>query len=121
MLKNLSIYMKKFIYKICFKSDLLQLNKKGFFKGNKKDKTDGYVHFSNKNQIKSTLKKYFYNQDKLVLIKVKTEKLKNLIWEESAIGELFPHLYSYFNSQDIKKIYKISLSKEKKHILPKVF
>ena len=51
--------MKKFIYKICFVSEWVDAKEKFVFYGTKKDILDGYIHFSNKNQVNSTLKKHF--------------------------------------------------------------
>ena len=99
--------MRKFIYKICHKSEWFNFKKKKIFYGTKKDLLDGYIHFSNKNQVKSTLKKYYFNKKKLVLLKVDTSKLKNLFWEKSLDGTLFPHLYSYLNLKSVKKVVDI--------------
>ena len=52
----------EFIYKICSKSEWLSAIRNGKFIGTKKDIEDGYIHFSNKNQIKRTLDKYFSKQ-----------------------------------------------------------
>ena len=107
--------MKKFIYKICSKLEWSNLQKKKIFYGTEKDIIDGYIHFSNKNQVKSTLYKYFFKKKKLILLKVDATKLENLVWEKSTEGELFPHLYSYLNLKDVKKKYKISLKKNGVH------
>ena len=48
----------KFIYKICTKSEWLEIKKKGQYKGSKKDLEDGYIHFSGEDQVKGTLIKY---------------------------------------------------------------
>jgi uncharacterized protein (DUF952 family) len=107
--------MKKFIYKICSKFEWSNFQKKKIFHGTKKDIADGYIHFSDKNQVKSTLKRYFFGQDKLILLKVDTSKLENLIWEKSAGSKIFPHLYSYLLLKSVKKIYKIRLKKNGLH------
>ena len=112
---------KNFIYKICLVSEWTEAKKKLAFYGTKKDIVDGYIHFSNKNQVKLTLKKYFLNQDQLVLLKVKVSNLKHLIWEESTNGILFPHLYSFLDIKHVKNIYKITLTKNGSHILPNFF
>ena len=36
--------------------------KKGKYEGSKKDKEDGFIHFSDKEQLKGTLKKFFFNR-----------------------------------------------------------
>ena len=114
--------MKKFIYKICYEKDWAKAKNKRKFNGAKKDKLDGYIHFSNKNQVSTTLKRYFYNKkDKLILLKVSTSNLDNLFWEKSRGGLLFPHLYSYLNLKDVKKIFQIILKKNGEHKLPANF
>tara|TARA_B110000014_G_scaffold129036_1_gene88938 strand:- start:648 stop:992 length:345 start_codon:yes stop_codon:yes gene_type:complete len=109
--------MRKFIYKICTSSEWSNFKKNEKFFGSKQDLVDGYIHLSNKNQIQATLKKHYYNKSKLILLKVKTASLKNLIWEKSTEGKLFPHLYSYIKLKDIKKNFKISLKKNGLHYL----
>ena len=110
--------MGKFIYKICNFSEWHNAQTTGEFKGTKMDLLDGFIHFSNRNQIQSTLGKYYFNKDKLVLLKVITYKLNNLVWEKSSQGELFPHLYSKLNLEDVQRIYKIVLNKDGLHTLP---
>jgi len=110
--------MENFIYKICLEDDWSNAEKIGKFKGSKKDLNDGYIHFSKKNQINSTLKKYFFNQDKLILLKVEVLNLKNLKWEQSQNEELYPHLYSILNLEHVKNFFKITLKNDGTHKLP---
>ena len=42
----------EFIYKICTKAEWLKAKKEGKFLGSKKDIEDGFIHFSNKDQLK---------------------------------------------------------------------
>jgi uncharacterized protein (DUF952 family) len=109
------LIMKKFIYKICSKFEWSNFQKKNFFYGTKQDIIDGYIHFSDKKQIKSTLKKHFFRKDKLILLKIDTSKLKNILWEKSAGNKIFPHLYSRLTLSSVKKTYKISLKKNGIH------
>ncbi len=113
--------MKKFIYKICKTSEWTSAKKKGKFIGTKKDMEDGFIHFSKKSQVQSTLKKYFTNIDNLILLKVSTARLENLIYEKSFGNNFFPHLYSHLPFKKIKKTYKIILLKNGNHKLPSVF
>ena len=110
--------MENFIYKICKEDDWNNAEKIGKFEGTKKDLNDGYIHFSKKNQINSTLKKYFFNQDQLILIKVEVSNLKNLRWERSQTEELYPHLYSTLNLENVKSTFKIALEDGGSHKLP---
>ena len=107
--------MNKFIYKICTTSEWRILKKEKKFYGTKKDLLDGYIHFSKINQVKKTLKKHFFKKNNLILLKVKVLKLKKLKWEKSKEDEMFPHLYSFLDIEDIKSINKIFLLKTGLH------
>jgi len=113
--------MIKFIYKICTLSEWKKFQKDSFFYGTKKDLSDGYIHFSNRNQLKKTLTKHYFKKGKLILLEIKILKLKNLVWEKSTVGNFFPHLYTYLNLKNVKKTYKISLKKNGYHSIDKKF
>jgi len=110
--------MENFIYKICLIDEWKTAEKIGKFQGTKKDLIDGYIHFSKKEQLDSTLKKHFLNQNKLMLLKVEVSNLENLKWEKSKTGELFPHLYSMLNLKNVKNTFKIILNNNGTHELP---
>jgi uncharacterized protein (DUF952 family) len=107
--------MAKFIYKICNTLEWSTFKKKKIFYGTKKDLTDGYIHFSERKQVKQTLKKYYFKKKKLILLKVKTLKLKNLFWEESKSNIEFPHLYSNLSFKNVTKSYRIHTKKNGHH------
>ena len=109
--------MKKFIYKICNNLEWANAKKGKRFNGTKKDRLDWFIHFSFKQQVKSTLNKYFLKKDKLILLKIDTSKLNNIIIERSSDDLLFPHLYSYLDLKHVKKVYKIFLNKKGEHNL----
>jgi len=107
----------KFVYKICTKTEWLEAKIKGKFNGSKKDIEDGYIHFSDKEQLKGTLDKFFKDQKDLVLLKVDTLKLKNLLWEQASDGNMFPHLYSPLDLSNVINEYEIVLNNDALHIL----
>ena len=111
----------KFIYKICTKSEWLEIKKKGQYKGSKKDLEDGYIHFSGEDQVKGTLIKYYSKQKELVLLKVDAFKLENLLWEQASDGNMFPHLYSSLDISNVIDEFEITLSDDGFHILPASF
>ena len=111
----------KFIYKICTKSDWLEIKKKGEYKGSKKDLEDGYIHFSGEDQVKGTLIKFYQNQKDLILLKVDAFKLENLLWEQASDGNMFPHLYSHLDLSNVVEEFEISLRNDGSHILPPNF
>ena len=107
----------KFIYKICTKSEWLEIKKKGQYKGSKKDLEDGYIHFSGEDQVKGTLKKYYSKQNDLVLLKVDAFRLENLLWEQASDGNMYPHLYSALDLSDVVDEIEITLRDDGSHIL----
>jgi len=110
--------MKNFIYKICSSSEWHRFKKKKIFLGTKQDLLDGYIHLSKKNQVKSTLQKYYFKKDNLVLLEVDTSNLKNLVWEKSSEKIIFPHLYSYLNLKSIKKVLELNMKLKKNTVAP---
>ena len=108
----------EFIYKICTKAEWLKAKKEGKFSGSKKDIEDGFIHFSNKDQLKGILSKYFLNQKDLVLLKVEALKLNNLIYEQASDGNMFPHLYDHLDISHVCNDYEININEEGNHILP---
>ena len=108
----------KFIYKICTKSDLLEIKKEGQYKGSKKDLEDGYIHFSGEDQVKGTLIKYYSKQKDLVLLKVDAFKLENLLWEQASDGNMFPHLYSSLDVDNVVDEIEIILRDDGSYVLP---
>ena len=111
----------KFIYKIGTKSDLLEIKKEGQYKGSKKDLEDGYIHFSGEDQVKGTLKRFYQNQKDLVLLKVDAFKLKNLLWEQASDGNMFPHLYSSLDVDNVVDEIEIILRDDGSYVLPDNF
>tara|TARA_B100001175_G_C18914287_1_gene359333 strand:- start:42 stop:386 length:345 start_codon:yes stop_codon:yes gene_type:complete len=111
----------KFIYKICTKSELQKAKNKKEFVGSKKDLEDGYIHFSGEEQVSETLKKFYSNQKNLILLKVATLKLDNLIWEQASDGNMFPHLYSSLDLSNVVDEFEIPLKDDGSHVLPNNF
>jgi len=92
--------------------------KNNIFKGTALDLKDGYIHFSDKDQVKQTLNKFYINQSNLIILKIDALKLKNLVWEQSTDGNMFPHLYSDLDLDFVVKEYTIDLKDDGKHDLP---
>ena len=111
----------KFVYKICTKSEWQEVKSKGQLIGSKKDLEDGYIHFSDEEQVEKTLKKFYPNQKDLILLKVDTLKLDNLIWEQASDGNMFPHLYSSLDICNVIDEIEIILRDDGTHILPSNF
>ena len=69
----------KFIFKILDKEEWNKAKKNGKFSGSSKDINDGFIHFSEEEQVKETLKKYYDKQENLILLKVHTLNLEHLV------------------------------------------
>jgi len=88
------------IYKILTEDEWDQASKVGYVE-TALDKEDGFIHFSTSKQLPLTLKLYFKDSKKLILLQVDEEKIQDkIIYEESnsndRVGK-FPHLYDKFN------------------------
>jgi len=110
-----------FVYKICTKSEWQEVKNKGQLRGSNKDLEDGYIHFSGEDQIKGTLKKFYFNQKDLILLKVNTLELSHLLWEQASDGNMFPHLYSSLDISNVVDECEINLNEDGSHNLPTNF
>ncbi len=108
----------KYIYKIVYNDEWIKAKEAGLYSGSSKDLKDGYIHFSDEEQVKDTLKKYYSNEKNLVLLKVDTLKLDHLIWEQVSDGNMFPHLYSSLDIKNVVSENEINLNDDGTHILP---
>ena len=111
----------KYIYKILHSEELRKAKSLEVYSGSSKDIEDGFIHFSNKDQVEGTLKKYYTNQKDLILLKVDTSKLDQLIWEKASNGNLFPHLYSKLKFSNIVGEFEITQLENGSHKLPDSF
>ena len=108
----------KYIFKIIDVDEWKKIKQSKVYSGSSKDIEDGFIHFSGEEQIKETLEKYYQNQKNLVLLKVDTLKLDQLIWEQASDGNMFPHLYSSLDLTNVVNEIEIDLDKDGKHKLP---
>ena len=108
----------KHIYKIIDSNEWQIVKKKGLYSGSKKDIEDGYIHFSAQEQVVHTLNKYFKNKKNLILLKINTLELENLLWEQGSDGNMYPHLYSSLKVKCVVFESLIDTNNEGAHILP---
>jgi uncharacterized protein (DUF952 family) len=82
------------IFKIAGAAEWRAAEAAGVFVGAAVDRADGYIHFSTAEQAPETAAKWFAGRDDLTLAAIDAEALgKDLRWEPSRGGALFPHLY----------------------------
>ena len=83
------------VYKIVATEEWGKAEAAGVFKGASVDCADGFIHFSTAEQAPETAAKWFSGRGDLTLAAVDAEALgKDLRWEPSRGGALFPHLYA---------------------------
>lgn len=83
------------IYKICHAGEWVAAAARGAYAGSAKDREDGFLHFSTREQLAGTLARYYADATDLVLVAVDPEALGEVLkWEPSRDGALFPHLYA---------------------------
>ena len=96
------------IYKIFRRDEWAQLQRDGETAGAPIDVKDGFVHFSTPAQVRETAAKHFAGEDGLVLAAVDDKTLgRDLKWEPSRGGALFPHLYRKLTTTDIVSAHRI--------------
>lgn len=67
----------------------------GSFTGSADDVRDGYIHMSTARQVAGTLARHFAGQKDLVIVAFDAQTLgRDLRYEVSRGGDLFPHFYA---------------------------
>jgi uncharacterized protein (DUF952 family) len=83
------------VFKIVASEEWAAAEAAGVFTGASIDRADGFIHFSTAEQAPETAAKWFVGRGDLTLAAIDAEALgKNLRWEPSRGGALFPHLYA---------------------------
>lgn len=91
----------------------------GEFLGSNDDVRDGFIHLSAGPQLQATAGKYFHGQPDLLLVAFDAQSLgKDLRWEPSRGGDLFPHLYAGLPTAKALWTKPIDLGQDGNPILP---
>jgi len=110
----------EFIFKIIDKDEWQKAKQKGTYGGSKKDIEDGYIHFSEEDQVEETLRRHYPKKDNLLLLKVNAFKLEHLLWEQASNGDMYPHLYSPLDIANVEEEFELPLNDDGNHILPEI-
>jgi len=110
----------EFIFKIIDKDDWQKAKQNGTYGGSKKDIEDGYIHFSEEDQVEETLRRHYSKKDNLLLLKVNAFKLEHLLWEQASNGDMYPHLYSPLDIANVEEEFELPLNDDGNHILPEI-
>ena len=99
------------VYKILTLEEWENASKTGFVV-TELDKKDGFIHLSTSSQLASILSLFFTQHEKLVLLQLKQEEIKDsLIFEdpvpEGELSGLFPHLYSDLEINQVSQMWHL--------------
>jgi len=109
------------IYHICLRSDWESGRNAEFYTAPDADRADGFLHFSNGEQIIESAAKHRAGQMGLVLIEADGAALgEALRWEVSRNGALFPHLYGPIPLDAVTAVHDLLLSPDGLHIFPEI-
>ena len=73
----------EFVFKIIDKEEWQIAKQAGIYNGSDNDKKDGYIHFSEEDQVPETLKSHYPKKENLILLRVNAFKLEHLLWEQA--------------------------------------
>lgn len=67
--------------------------------------TEGFIHCSYPNQLDAVLKRYYRGVERVLILKIDTEKLlSKLVKEPSANDEMYPHIYGRINQNAVVEV-----------------
>lgn len=90
------------IYKILTPAQWESFHATGEFHGAPIDVADGFIHFSNAEQMVETAAKHFADAGDLILAWAKTDAFGDALkWETSRGGAKFPHLYASWSMDQV--------------------
>ncbi|KAK9136627.1 hypothetical protein Sjap_007221 [Stephania japonica] len=84
----------EFVYRISTEEEIELLQKNGSTFGGDLDKSSGFFHLSNIDQVRATLHNFFQGRKDLYLVQVDANKLRDgLVYEAVDGANFFPHFY----------------------------
>ena len=110
----------EYVFKIIEKEEWLKAKQTGTYDGSDNDKKDGYIHFSEEDQVSETLKNHYSKKENLILLRVNAFKLEHLLWEQASNGDMYPHLYSPLDIKNVVDEFELSLNNDGIHELPEI-
>lgn len=83
------------------------------------DVSDGFVHFSTGAQLQETLSKWFKGQEGCVLAAFDAEEFeRELKWEKSRGGDLFPHVYGIVRAGQAQALWLLEMGEDGAPLAP---
>jgi uncharacterized protein (DUF952 family) len=107
------------IYHMCREEEWRAALVTGRYAGSDQDAADGFIHFSTAAQIEESAARHRAGQHGLVLLAVDHAGLGgNLRWEAARGGQLFPHLYAALPCAAVRRVDRLPLGGDGRHLFP---
>lgn len=108
------------IFHMCREDEWRTAVKCGSYGGSSQDHADGFIHFSDATQVRTSAAKHRAGQRGLVLISVDARLLPEgvLKLEKSRGGQLFPHLYGMLPVSAAVRVDPLPLDEQNVHVFP---
>lgn len=107
------------IFHMCRSDEWEQALAAGRYVGSSQDQADGFIHFSDAAQVRTSAAKHRAGQSGLVLLTVDPTRLgAALKWEASRGGALFPHLYGPLDPAAVLRVDPLPLGADGLHVFP---
>lgn len=107
------------IYRVVTAAEWAEIQRVGAYEGAAHDKADGFIHFSTGAQLRETLRLHYARLPNLMLLAVVTESVaRDLKWEPSRGGDLFPHLFARLPRDLISEVLPLALGADGLHVVP---
>ncbi|MEO1526794.1 MAG: DUF952 domain-containing protein [Planctomycetota bacterium] len=106
------------LYKVVPRELWQQAEAEGTFTGSPIDVEDGFIHLSSAPQVKETVAKHFAGQVDLLIVSVRESALRDLQWEPSRGGALFPHVYGPLPLDCVERVDPLPLGPDGVHQFP---
>lgn len=114
--------MDSLSYKIETRSAWAKAQSDGVYTGSALDVTDGFIHLSALDQVRTTLTLWFKGQPDLILATIDLTQLGDtVVWEASRGGALFPHIYGPIPMSAVQDVIDLPLMGDGSHDLPQTF
>jgi len=107
------------IFHMCKRQDWQAATDSGHYLGSGDDLADGFMHFSNAEQLAESAARHRAGVPDLLLICVAAASLGDALkWEPSRGGQLFPHLYGPLDVSKVISADALPLGDDGYHIFP---
>ncbi|NQU56020.1 MAG: DUF952 domain-containing protein [Rhodospirillales bacterium] len=107
------------IFHMCKRRDWQAAQNSGRYQGSGDDLADGFMHFSNAQQVAQSAARHRAGVEDLLLLAVAADALGGALkWESSRGGQLFPHLYGPLDVAKVISASELPLGEDGYHVFP---